>query len=199
MLAHLSPAFGKHGQLPKGVGIQVGTLIPDVAARDSDGRKVRLRELAADGGLVLVFYRGSFCPFANFQLRALARRASELEAAGARPVLLTTDNGAEATATKRAHQISWPIVVDSSAEVSKAFALDHVLSESDQQEAAKHDFLLPRPADGGVTVVSLPGVFVVDRTGKVTFAHADEQAGRMLSVDQIIDGFNKAKTASDSR
>ena len=40
--------------------LEVGAALPDVELRDVDGRPVRLRTLARDGAIALVFYRGGW-------------------------------------------------------------------------------------------------------------------------------------------
>jgi len=45
--------------------IEVGTTAPDAGLRDLDGNDVTLREIVAGKPTVLIFYRGSWCPYCN--------------------------------------------------------------------------------------------------------------------------------------
>src|SRR5688572_14921078 len=62
------------GTVPDGVGLTVGEPAPDVTVTDADGKPVRLLDLAKRGPILLVFYRGGWCPTCNFQIHELAKR-----------------------------------------------------------------------------------------------------------------------------
>jgi hypothetical protein len=59
------------GSLPPGVGVAVGEKAPDALVADFEGREVRLATLLSRGPTLLVFYRGGWCPFCNFQIHEL--------------------------------------------------------------------------------------------------------------------------------
>ena len=46
----------------------LGAAAPDFDLPDAAGRHTRLTELLQEGGVVLVFYRGAWCPYCNLQL-----------------------------------------------------------------------------------------------------------------------------------
>lgn len=52
-------------------GLDVGAQAPEFALPDQLGRVVSLGEQLAHGPVVLVFYRGDWCPYCNLTLRAL--------------------------------------------------------------------------------------------------------------------------------
>ena len=49
-------------------GLKVGDIAPAFAAKDQDGRLISLKEALRRGPVVLLFYRGQWCPFCNKQL-----------------------------------------------------------------------------------------------------------------------------------
>jgi peroxiredoxin len=194
MLAHLSPAWGKHGKLPPGVGVAVGQLVPDVSGMSTDGSTVGLRALAQQGPYVLVFYRGAFCHFAAYQLRALAVRAAQFEKAGVPLVLVSPDASDTMRETRDVHGIKWTMLADPERTIIKAFKLEHELTDADLDKIQKYKMLVPPPSPGRErAVLTKPAVFVVDGTGRVRFAHADEDSEKMLHPDQILDGIKQTK------
>lgn len=51
-----------HGQeAPE--GLFLGSKAPDFKAKDQSGNEIRLKDLLKKGKVVLVFYRGQWCPF----------------------------------------------------------------------------------------------------------------------------------------
>jgi peroxiredoxin len=64
--------------------------------------------LAGDFGVVL-FYRGSWCPYCNAQLRAFQRATEELAEVGAKAVALSVDDEATTAATIAKHGLRFPV------------------------------------------------------------------------------------------
>jgi peroxiredoxin len=58
---------------------------------------------------VVLFYRGSWCPYCNAQLRAFQRAQNKLAELGARVVALSVDDEAATQATIDQHRLSFPV------------------------------------------------------------------------------------------
>lgn len=72
------------------------------------------RTLALPGDLagryaVVLFYRGSWCPYCNAQLRSFERASSDLEGVGARVVALSVDDEATTQELIRKHGLRFPV------------------------------------------------------------------------------------------
>ena len=52
-------------------GLFINSKAPDFKAKDQHGKEIRLKDLVKQGKVVLVFYRGNWCPFCNRQLKKL--------------------------------------------------------------------------------------------------------------------------------
>jgi peroxiredoxin len=77
-------------------------------ALPGDGRLELPDALAGHYGVVL-FYRGSWCPYCNAQLRAFQRAADGLAEAGARVVALSVDDEATTAALVAKHGLEFPV------------------------------------------------------------------------------------------
>src|SRR4029077_1687183 len=58
--------------------VEVGDSVPDFILPDKDGNAVRLYSLLRAGHVVVVFYRGSWCPYCDLQFRDFQRRLADL-------------------------------------------------------------------------------------------------------------------------
>ena len=70
---------------------QVGDAAVDGELIGWDGKTFRLSSLWHEGPIVLMWYRGGWCPYCNIQLRAMQQKLEEIENAGARLVVLTPE------------------------------------------------------------------------------------------------------------
>lgn len=173
------------GTLPEGVGLAVGSPIPEVSARDLDGQPVRLRALTDAGPVLLIFYRGGWCPYCSFQVHDVARRAADFEALGVTPVLVSVDRPQESAKLETSYALTFPVWSDSSLEVHEAFGVVNVLDEAAlaKLRAFGHDI---EGASGQTHhSIAIPSAFVLDG-GKVAFAHAEHDYKKRPSAKQLL-------------
>ena len=64
-------------------GLEVGTLAPQFSAVDADGKTVSLQQFLDKGPVVMVFYRGQWCPVCNKHLKTLQDSLEQISALGA--------------------------------------------------------------------------------------------------------------------
>jgi peroxiredoxin len=105
-----------------------GDQFPTLAVSLPDGNSLALPDaLAGDFGVVL-FYRGSWCPFCNAQLRAFQRASESLAEVGAKVVALSVDDEATTAELIEKHGLTFPVGHSADAravaEVTGAFVND---------------------------------------------------------------------------
>jgi polyisoprenoid-binding protein YceI/peroxiredoxin len=108
-------------------GLKVGDVAPDFSLPDAKGRTTTLSELLAKGPVVVVFYRGQWCPFCNLQLRALEDVLPQLKDLGASLVGVTPQKLDPADADAAA--LSFPLVCDLAGDTLRAYKLLYHLPE----------------------------------------------------------------------
>jgi peroxiredoxin len=86
-----------------------GDRFPALELTTPGGETVALPDaLAGDYGVVL-FYRGSWCPYCNAQLRAFQRAKDKLVEVGVRVVALSVDDEATTRETIAKHGLEFPV------------------------------------------------------------------------------------------
>src|ERR1700738_2719786 len=63
--------------------MKVGNNAPNFTLLDHEGKKWQLATAMASGPVVLKFYRGTWCPYCNIELRAYQSRLAEIRRRGA--------------------------------------------------------------------------------------------------------------------
>ena len=86
-----------------------GDPFPRITVHQAGGSEIELPgDLAGHFGVVL-FYRGSWCPYCNAQLAAFQRAHESLERVDARVVALSVDDEATAKALIAKHNLTFPV------------------------------------------------------------------------------------------
>jgi len=190
------PPADRIGTLAPGTGIPVGQKVPDIHARDLDGKDVSLSSLYTKGPILLAFYRGGWCPYCSSENHALATAYPEYQKRGVTPVTVSVDTPDAEAKTKATYTIPFPVLSDSDATMIEAF---HVVNHVDDATFAKmKDFGLNIESYSGKThhEIAIPSLFLIDRSGVVRWAHSDPDFKVRPSTAQILAAIDATKLAS---
>lgn len=114
------------------LGIENGTDVTGLTIQTAEGKDLSLDTLFADEPLMLIFYRGGWCPFCNAQIRELAQRYSEFEEVGVEIAVISVDKPDASTLTKSAYNVPFPVLSDQDLIAHEAF---NVVFEVSKEEA----------------------------------------------------------------
>ena len=86
-----------------------GDAFPELSLTVPGGETVQVPEAFAGQFGVMLFNRGSWCPYCNAQLRAFQRASATLADAGARVAALSVDDEAATAALIAKHGLTFPV------------------------------------------------------------------------------------------
>ena len=99
------------------IGLRVGNEAPDFTGETYRGNTVRLSELYKSGPVVLIFYRGAWCPYCNLHLKAFQDKYGEFEALGAVILAVSVDKPQYAQKTVQDVALGFEVISDPGAEI----------------------------------------------------------------------------------
>ena len=86
-----------------------GDPFPRLTVDTAGGQALTLPEAFAGGFGVVLFYRGSWCPYCNAQLRAFERAGQALAANGIRVAALSVDDQETTASLVEKHKLTFPV------------------------------------------------------------------------------------------
>jgi peroxiredoxin len=196
MKEYSAPSPDRLGVLATNTGVPVGQKVPDVHARDLDGKDVVLSSLYSKSPILLAFYRGGWCPYCNSEIHALTTAYPEYQKRGVMPVAISVDTPSAEAKTKATYAIPFPVLSDSDAIVIEAF---HVVRKVGDDELAKmKGFGVDLESYSGKThhEIAIPALFLIDRSGVVRWAHSDPDIKVRPSTAQILAAIDATKLTS---
>jgi peroxiredoxin len=170
------------------IGLNVGDRAPNFRLRGSDGEAVTLYERLAHGPVVLVFYRGDWCPYCNLELRHYQRRLPELRDAGADVIAITPQAPDRSLQAVERHSLQFSVVSDEDFEVIEQYGLT-IDVEGDYREVMEHGFgrnLAELNADGTWRLPA-PGTYVVGRDATVVAAYVSPRYWTRMEPDEVVE------------
>ncbi len=163
-----------------------GDSLPALTLPNATGESVDLRALAEAGPLVIVFYRGGWCPYCNLELRGYQQRLTEIEAHGATLVAVSPETPDDTLDTMQKNALAFPVLSDVAGRLADALGIRFRLSAEIEALYRRFGHDLPtRNGDGGWSL-PMPATFVVAKGGIIATAFADPDYRRRLDPDAAL-------------
>ncbi|PQO26481.1 peroxiredoxin-like family protein [Blastopirellula marina] len=169
---------------------QVGDQAIDAELTGWNGKTVKLSEMWSEGPVVLMWYRGGWCPYCNLQLRAMQQELKAIEGAGAKLIVLTPELPEKAKETAEANDISFVALHDKNSATAHKYGLVFELPEA----------ILPLYRDrlhladvNGSDAMELPlsATYVVDTKGKIRYAFLDADYTKRAEPADVVAAVKK--------
>jgi peroxiredoxin len=157
-------------------GLAIGDHAPNFTLPDALGQSVTLRDLIQKGPVVVVFYRGEWCPYCNIQLRGLQAALPRLRELGASLVAISPQAPDHSLSLTEKHELAFPVLSDLDQEVIRAYKVQFALAGDleDLQVNVFQNDPATQNADHSRSL-PVPATFVIDRDGivRAAFVSAD--------------------------
>lgn len=173
----------------------VGAELPKVKVTNLEGEKVDMKEALGGKPTVLVFYRGGWCPFCNKHLAELGQIHEDLMKMGYQIVGVSPDTVEELKKTIGKDRIPYALFSDSSADAMKAFGVAFRVDDETftmYRDRFKIDL---EKSSGGMThhVLPVPTLYLVDKSGKITFAFSNADYKVRLDKEKILEAAKSSR------
>jgi peroxiredoxin len=112
-----------------GKGLEVGAKAPDFTLEDATGKTVTLTEKLANGPVILVFYRGEWCPFCNLQLNAYQSIIEDIKDSGAELIAISPQTPDHSLTMKEKNELSFSVLSDVGNKVAESYNLKFSMPE----------------------------------------------------------------------
>jgi peroxiredoxin len=159
---------------PAAGALQVGQLAPDFALPEVAGETLTLSRHTSRGPVVLSFYRGSWCPYCDLQLRAYSRMVPELMRLGAQLITVSPQMPSVDVPNAQTHRaLGFPLLVDAGNAVARRYGLVHSVDE--QMRSLLAGFGLDLAAINGMDrwELPVPATFIVATDHRIRWAYVE--------------------------
>lgn len=167
--------------------LAVGEKMPNANVRQADGETVNLSELTRNQNTVLVFYRGGWCPYCTTQLKELVHIEARLREAGWQIIALSPDSPAKLREALEESEFPYQLISDNEVNAAKAFGLAFTVDDKGFDLLKGFGIDLEAASGRYHRMLPVPGVFLVDETGTISFAHHDPDYKKRLSTEELLD------------
>lgn len=167
-------------------GLNVSDTAPDFISIDQNGKTISLKEQLIKGAVVIVFYRGEWCPYCNKQLMELEDSLSLITKKGAIIIAITPEKRENILKTIQKTKASYSILSDDSLKIMNDYKVAFGLDEKTTIKYKTWGINLEEMNGTNGNNLPIPAVYIVNIEGKIIYRYFDSDYKKRVSVSEIL-------------
>src|SRR6185312_9179308 len=174
-----------------------GDKAPDFALPNVTGETIRLSQLLAKGPVVLIFYRGGWCPYCNLALRAYQAILPQIQLAGATLVAVSPQTPDNSLSASEKMELRFPVLSDSGNNAARTYGLVFTVSSEIQAHYQRMGIDLSQVNGSETGELPIPGSYVIAPDSMIALAFVDPDYTHRLEPAAILSALEQFKEASE--
>ena len=179
--------FASTNAQEKPEGLFINSKAYDFKAKDQNGNDVRLKDLLKKGKVVLVFYRGEWCPYCNKNLKRLEDSLQLITAKGATLVAISPEKPESITKTIEKTKAEYPILHDEELKIMKAYDVEFEVPENTLKRYRNAGIKIDEVNGKNGNYLPVPATYIIDKEANITYRFFNQDYKKRPSVKEILD------------
>jgi peroxiredoxin len=172
--------------------LAVGTPLPTLSLRTVEDRPYVIDPARLAAPVLLVFYRGGWCPYCNRHLGELKKVEPELKALGYTLLFVSPDRPAALYASLKEPDVTYTLLSDASMNAARALGIAFRVDDPTLEKYRSFGIDLEAASGERHHELPVPAVFIVGRDGRIAFVHANPDYTTRISPDDVLAAARRA-------
>jgi len=176
-------------------GLFINSKAPDFKAKDQNGNEIVLKDLRKKGPVILVFYRGYWCPYCNKELLRLEDSLQLIVNKGAQLIAITPEKQEGVAKTIEKTKATYPIITDEEMKIMKAYDVTYQVDDKTvgRYKMASIDLAANNGQKPGAVYLPVPAVYIINKDGEISYRFFDPDYKKRPSVKDLLENLNGLK------
>lgn len=161
--------------------------VPSVNLVNKEGQHIDLKEYVGQKPVVIVFYRGAWCPYCTRHLSALTEVKLQVDSLGFELIAITPDDFSKLDSTRsRTNELGYKLFSDKNLEAINAFGIGWKIND-ELYKKYKDSYGMDTEWWTGQNhhVLPVPAVFII-KGGEIQYQHVDPNYSKRLEPQLLL-------------
>jgi len=166
--------------------LKVGEDAPLISGIDQNGNEISSKEILKDKKILLVFYRGNWCPYCRKHLKSLQENFIALTEKGYFVLVVTPEKVEKTKETSDKVKAKFSIVHDVSTKIMNDYKVAFEVSgktvtsylNATQNKIAEYN--------ANNNILPVPATYIIGKDGKISFVHYDPNYSKRFDIKEIL-------------
>ncbi|WP_435654219.1 peroxiredoxin-like family protein [Cellulophaga baltica] len=155
-----------------GNALQVGETAINFTLPNALGKKITLYDELENGPVILMWYRGGWCPYCNMQLHYMQEMLPEFKKLGASLIAITPETPDNSISTKEKNDLEFEVLSDLDNKVGYEYKVVFKLTE-DVKEIYENGFELSKFNGNDKGELPLAATYIIGQNKVIQYAFLD--------------------------
>ena len=176
-------------------GLFINSKAPDFKAKDHRGNEIALKDLKKKGPVVIIFYRGYWCPYGSKELQKLQDSLALIEEKGGQLIAITPEKGEGVTKTLEKTKASYTIITDDDMRIIRAYDVAYHVDDKTiaRYKMANIDLVANSGQKPGSVFLPANAVYIVGKDGEIKYRFFDPDYRNQALVKDILNNLEGLK------
>ena len=181
-------------------GLLPGSNAPLFVARDADGKDYSLVEALADGPVVVIFYRGYWCPHCNRHLARIQDSLGLIYEKGASVIAVSPEKPEYLNETKEITGSEFTLLFDEGYRIANAYDVSFLPA---QRKLMKYNTFtkasLKESHSDESQRLPIPATYIINQEGLITWRQFDPNYKNRSTIKEIIQALSEIQLENESK
>lgn len=179
-------SLGMSGQIDS-EHLEIGERAPQINATDQNGKKINSTEILESEKILLVFYRGNWCPHCKKHLGELEKNLNALKEKGVFVLVVTPESVEKTKETQEKFKTSFSIVHDSGNQIMKDYKVAFEINEANVPNYyGKVTELVNEYNSESEKMLPVPATYLIGTDGLIEYVQYDPEYKNRSDISEIV-------------
>lgn len=164
----------------------IGDQVPDFQGVDQFGNDFLLSDQLKKGPVVLMFYRGYWCPYCNKQLSEMQDSLKFINERGGAVIAVTPEQPEYIEETVNKTDASFKIIHDKDLDIMKTFGVAYRMEDALVKKYKKNGLDVAQTNGDNGTFLPVPATYIINSDGSILYAFYDPDYKKRATVSKIL-------------
>lgn len=165
----------------------IGDKAPHFLALDQFENRVSLKEKLKDGPVVVVFYRGQWCPHCNRHMSQIQDSLQMILDAGASIIAITPEKGDKIEKTMQKSGAKFSIIYDENHRIMDKYRVTFKLSGWKRFIYGLGGININKASGNKDSALPVPATYIIAKDGTIFASHFNEDYSERMQVIEMLE------------
>ncbi|QCX39794.1 AhpC/TSA family protein [Aureibaculum algae] len=167
--------------------LEIGDAAPLITGTDQFDNKINSSKILEDNKIILIFYRGNWCPHCRKHLKTLQENLKALNEKGYAVVVVTPEKVEKTKETAEKFGSTFSILHDADNTIMNNYKVAFEVNEKSVPNyfSATQKKLAEYNAENN-NVLPVPATYIINKKGEIEFVHYDPNYSNRFDVTELL-------------
>jgi len=167
--------------------LNVGEKAPAILAKDQNGKLINSNDILKNKKILLVFYRGNWCPYCRKHLASLQENLNELHKKNVFVMVVTPEKPTKNLETQDKLKTHFSIIHDTDNTIMTAYKVAYKVDKSTVTSFYNHvQNKIAAYNDANSEVLPVPATYLIDTNGKIIYVQYNADHRIRSDIKEVI-------------